>query len=113
MSFLDNFQAVRTRILIISIILAVILAALVFYLNKSEPTPSLFNTADVPSTAVNEICLKVSMPDDLYTCAIGACGCAPEHSHEVKICDCGKDRCFNGVECAVFTGRCSGSKAGA
>lgn len=32
-------------------------------------------------------------------CAIGACGCSPENSHQVKICDCGQDKCFNGNEC--------------
>ncbi len=36
------------------------------------------------------------------TCAIGACGCAPEYSHSVKICDCGKDKCFNGKQCVYF-----------
>jgi len=34
-------------------------------------------------------------------CAIGACGCAPEYSHEVKVCDCGEDRCFNGFKCTT------------
>ncbi len=32
-------------------------------------------------------------------CAIGACGCAPEYSHEVKFCSCGKGECFNGKKC--------------
>ena len=32
-------------------------------------------------------------------CLIGPCGCSPEDSHEVKICDCGEDKCFNGSEC--------------
>ena len=35
-------------------------------------------------------------------CVIGACGCAPENSHEVKICDCGTDKCFNGTECVAI-----------
>jgi peptidoglycan hydrolase-like protein with peptidoglycan-binding domain len=34
-------------------------------------------------------------------CVIGACGCAPENSHEVKICDCGTDKCFDGIECVA------------
>ncbi len=32
-------------------------------------------------------------------CVVGACGCAPENSHEVKTCDCGTDECFDGDEC--------------
>lgn len=32
-------------------------------------------------------------------CLIGACGCASENSKEVKICDCGENNCFNGIEC--------------
>lgn len=33
------------------------------------------------------------------TCLVGPCGCAPENSHEVKICDCGEGKCFDGEEC--------------
>jgi len=29
------------------------------------------------------------------TCAIGPCGCAPQFSSEVKICNCGAGTCFN------------------
>ena len=32
-------------------------------------------------------------------CAVGACGCAPDNSHEVKICDCGGGKCFDGNTC--------------
>jgi hypothetical protein len=30
---------------------------------------------------------------------IGACGCSRENSHEVRICDCGADKCFDGNQC--------------
>jgi cysteine-rich repeat protein len=33
------------------------------------------------------------------TCAIGACGCPPDGSHEVAVCDCGAGWCFDGVQC--------------
>ncbi len=36
------------------------------------------------------------------TCVIGACGCAPEYSHEVKVCDCGEGKCFDGIKCVDF-----------
>jgi hypothetical protein len=32
-------------------------------------------------------------------CLIGACGCSPDNSHEVKICDCGEGKCFDGEGC--------------
>lgn len=32
-------------------------------------------------------------------CAIGACGCAPASSHQVKTCDCGAGKCFGGSSC--------------
>jgi len=36
------------------------------------------------------------------TCAIGTCGCAPKHSHQVKICNCGENKCYNGIKCVDF-----------
>ena len=42
-------------------------------------------------------CLAVS--DFPNLCLIGACGCSPENSHEVKTCDCGDGKCFNGETC--------------
>jgi hypothetical protein len=35
-------------------------------------------------------------------CLIGACGCSPADSHQVKVCDCGEDKCFNGSGCIVI-----------
>ncbi len=35
-------------------------------------------------------------------CLIGPCGCSPENSHQVKVCDCGPERCFNGNECVTL-----------
>jgi hypothetical protein len=31
------------------------------------------------------------------TCSIGACGCSPQASHEVQVCNCGAGRCFGGA----------------
>jgi len=33
------------------------------------------------------------------TCLIGACGCAPEYSHEVSVCVCPDGTCFDGTAC--------------
>jgi len=39
------------------------------------------------------------------TCGLGGCGaCAPEHSHEVKVCNCGESKCFDSEEgCIPYT----------
>ena len=41
----------------------------------------------------------ISAADFPNTCAIGACGCAPANSHEVKTCECPADKCFDGSRC--------------
>jgi hypothetical protein len=35
------------------------------------------------------------------TCTIGACGCAPDASHEVAICICPTNTCFDGESCVA------------
>lgn len=48
--------------------------------------------------ATSSCCLSTSnFPN---TCLIGACGCDATNSHEVNVCDCGTDKCFNGSKCA-------------
>ncbi len=42
-------------------------------------------------------CLSVS--DFPNLCLIGACGCSLENSHQVKTCDCGEGKCFDGNKC--------------
>jgi len=34
-------------------------------------------------------------------CLIGACGCSPDNSHQIKTCDCGEGKCFNGSACVA------------
>lgn len=35
------------------------------------------------------------------SCLIGACGCSPDNSHDIKTCDCGEGKCFNGTSCVA------------
>ena len=35
------------------------------------------------------------------TCTLGSCGCSPVASHQVKSCDCGTGKCFDGNSCVV------------
>lgn len=43
------------------------------------------------------------------TCLLGACGCAPESSHPVQVCDCPSGQCFDGKSC-VPTGKTPGDQ---
>jgi len=45
------------------------------------------------------LCCK-SVGDFPNLCLVGPCGCSPEHSHKVKICNCGEGKCFDGNTCA-------------
>lgn len=36
------------------------------------------------------------------TCLIGACGCSPTNSHDVKVCNCPEGMCFDGNECSAI-----------
>jgi len=47
--------------------------------------------------ATSSCCLSTN--DFPNLCLIGACGCDATNSHEVKICDCETDKCFNGSQC--------------
>lgn len=42
-----------------------------------------------------------SASDFPNTCLIGACGCAPANSHQIKICNCGQGKCFDGNTCVA------------
>ena len=49
-------------------------------------------------TIKTSLCCK-STEDFPNSCLIGACGCSITDSHEVKICDCGEGKCFDGSKC--------------
>ena len=44
-------------------------------------------------------CLSAS--DFPSSCVVGACGCAPADSHDVKTCNCGAGKCFDGNKCVA------------
>jgi len=64
----------------------------VFEENKTE---ACINSGGEIKTS---LCCK-SVGDYPNLCLIGACGCSPENSHQVKICDCGEGECFDGEQC--------------
>jgi hypothetical protein len=49
---------------------------------------------DSGGTVSTDRCCTAS-PDFPDTCGLGACGCAPQFSHDVSFCDCGDGACFN------------------
>ena len=51
-------------------------------------------------TVTTQLCCQ-SSGDFPNTCLIGACGCSPDNSKEVKVCDCGEGKCWNGYECVA------------
>ena len=91
---------------IVLIILLIILAALVYYFGFRKPVTK----EETPVNTVEEACVGsggtvtvssccLSASDFPNLCLMGACGCSPDNSHDVKICDCGEGKCFNGSAC--------------
>jgi hypothetical protein len=57
------------------------------------------------TVSTSTCCLSVGdFPD---SCAIGACGCSPDNSHEVKACSCGSGKCFNSESGCIASHRMS------
>lgn len=49
-------------------------------------------------TIKESLCCK-SAADFPNSCLIGSCGCSPDNSQQVKVCDCGINKCFDGKDC--------------
>lgn len=49
-------------------------------------------------TVGTSLCCQ-SSGDFPNTCLIGACGCAPSFSHQVEVCNCPTNTCFDGTRC--------------
>ncbi len=75
------------------------LFALVLVCGCVAGTPTIEQKCtDSGGTVSTSLCCG-SASDFPNLCLIGACGCSSENSHEVKICDCGTDKCFDGTAC--------------
>ncbi|MCX6761167.1 MAG: hypothetical protein NTZ84_03660, partial [Candidatus Nealsonbacteria bacterium] len=51
------------------------------------------------TTATSTCCKSAKNFPNL--CLIGACGCSSKDSRQIKVCDCGKGKCFNGSACVA------------
>jgi len=78
----------------IIIALVVIVTGCWIYLSANKEQACLISGG----TVVPSFCCKAT-GDFPNSCLIGACGCSPQYSHEVKVCDCGIDKCFGGIGC--------------
>jgi len=67
--------------------------------NKSTQEQACLNSGGTVSTA--SCCQTAS--DFPNSCLIGACGCSLENSHQVKTCDCGEGKCWDGENCVVIS----------
>jgi len=88
---------------IIAIIIIIIVAGLGYWVYQSTITPEELTEKeqaciDSGGTVSTSLCCKAT-GDFPNLCLIGPCGCSPDNSYQVKICDCGLDKCFNGSEC--------------
>jgi len=63
--------------------------------SKTKKEKSCLNSGGIVTMS---LCCE-SSSDFPNTCLIGACGCSPTDSHQIKICDCGEDKCFDGEQC--------------
>lgn len=87
-------------VILIAFVIAVAGIASTFFTGFTKE-PKEQGCLDSGGAVVMRSCCK-SVGDFPNLCGIGACGCAPENSHRVKVCLCGEGRCFNGESCGVI-----------
>lgn len=88
-------------VIIVIIILAAIYClyqARFFSIMLTEKEKACINSG---GTILTSQCCKNAV-DFPNLCLIGACGCASDNSHQIKTCDCGEDKCFDGEKCVVI-----------
>ncbi|HEX7602150.1 MAG TPA: hypothetical protein VF316_11115 [Polyangiaceae bacterium] len=49
-------------------------------------------------TVGTSLCCK-NTTDFPNTCNVGPCGCSPQNSHTVQVCQCPQTKCFDGTKC--------------
>jgi hypothetical protein len=76
------------------IVAIVVIAALLIYLLYPMKISAEQACIDSGGTVVNQLCCN-SANDFPNTCLIGACGCSPDNSHNVKVCDCEEGKCWD------------------
>ena len=90
------------KIIIILIIIAIVVVILVVVLSEyivSDESTLEASCKKSGGTVITASCCKMTadFPNNCFG-IVGPCGCSPEHSHEIKTCDCG-DKCWDGKKC--------------
>jgi formate hydrogenlyase subunit 3/multisubunit Na+/H+ antiporter MnhD subunit len=80
------------------VVIALALGIIVFEMFYSGVSKIEKACTDSGGTVKTSLCCK-SVSDFPNNCLIGACGCSPENSHDVKVCECPEDKCFDGNAC--------------
>jgi len=90
---------------IIIIIVIIIVAGLGYWVYRSTLAPEELTEKEQACVIsggeiLTSLCCKAT-GDFPNLCLIGPCGCSPDNSHQVKICDCGEEKCFDGNTCVA------------
>jgi len=88
---------------IITIIIIIVVGGLGYWIYQSMTAPEESSAKEQACTnsggeISTSLCCE-AVDDFPNLCLIGSCGCSPENSQEVKICDCGEGKCFDGNTC--------------
>lgn len=95
----QKMMVIAVTIGVIVLVLGIIVFE-IFYYGKVSKSDIEKTCIDSGGTVGTSLCCK-SASDFPNNCLIGACGCSPENSHEVKVCDCPEGKCFDGNECVL------------
>jgi hypothetical protein len=86
------------KIVLVVILALVVAVSLFIYMNAfvgGTPITTTDQKCTLSGGAVTTQSCCGSASDFPNTCTIGACGCSPENSHDVKVCDCGAGKCWD------------------
>ncbi|NQU83003.1 MAG: hypothetical protein HQ539_03565 [Parcubacteria group bacterium] len=91
-----------SKLLVIVIIIIIVLGYWFFQSMGTESELSEAEQACMDSGGEVTTALCCETTEDFpNSCLIGACGCSPDNSHEIKICEC-QEGCFDGEKCSEF-----------
>jgi hypothetical protein len=89
--------------IIVGVILALLLVGFVWYGYSTANQSSNGEDKSALCTGSGgtiEVAFCCSGADEFpNTCSIGACGCSLENSKEIRTCNCGEDKCWDGERC--------------
>ena len=100
------------NILVLLIILIIIVGGVIYLQYQAKPIDKSAGLSEIERACVGSggtialmDCYCSEVKDFPNLCEIGACTCNPMLGikYEIKTCDCGQDKCFNGEKCTTRT----------